>query len=181
MYYLKYIILSLFLTACVNSYTIGEVKVFDKQVDSTMTRAQAESLFYHAFRDAGWSDVFASLKIENANTLYWFQDALKDWDIVFTSGWLATRNGDSIYIANGLTDFENRVMYLRVAKCYGDTAFIHELGHIVRWKAGLDPDALHDDKIFWDAVNKMNDNLMVSLCHRGYTRDEPPTTFQLGE
>lgn len=175
------------LCSCViPTHSINGVKVFDKQVDTNMTSEEMEGLFDYVFDDPAWNDLLIKYEIPldsfdqtEGNYRDWFQIILADWDIVFTSGWLAIPIDKSrIYIAGGVTDIKNKIIYLHVAPCYADSALIHELGHVIKWHMGEDPDMNHEDFEFWLMIKLMGNRMVKDLCPIDYEIEQPPNKFE---
>jgi len=153
---MKWLVLLLLCTSCaIPSYTIdGKVKVFDRQVDTKMTQEQAQMLFQYAFSHT-----------------FLFAEDFRDWDFVFTSSWYGVPLKDGrIALVDGMTIMKDKVIFLKVHECYGDSALIHELAHVYRAWHGETEDREHKDREFWNTEAEMTQEMIDALCPKGYMR-----------
>ncbi|MHA2280227.1 MAG: hypothetical protein ACXAC5_05125 [Promethearchaeota archaeon] len=95
-------------------------------------------------------------------------DLFKSWDFVFMSAWIGQQmpNGN-IAIADGRTDFLDKVIYLKVHECYWHSAIFHEMGHVILLHKLGNKGFGHKHKI-WEKIKSIEDTVIKDLCSSDY-------------
>jgi len=187
---MKYLLLSLLtLNACA-SYTHRGINVYDKQVDTDLTQKQAEKIIDYAFQEPAWKDILSGPmaifedSIDQTDGFYaqFFEQMFDGWDFVFTSAWLGVPLSDGrMALADGMTIVKDKVVFLKVHDCYGDSAILHEIGHVVRQHFGLPEDREHKDYEFWMIMKWMEDRMIDHFCPENYQREPLPQKVKVAQ
>jgi hypothetical protein len=153
-------ILLLFLTSCA-SYHVRDINIYDKQVDTFMLELEGRLLINNALKVVRNEEVF------------------KNWDFVFISGWIGKELPDGkIIVADGNTDYLNKVIYLKVHKCFWHSAIIHEMTHAIRFYNSGNKDLRHTDKI-WKKIDKIDAKIIKEKCPADYNpKKQAPVGIQ---
>jgi hypothetical protein len=187
---MKCIILSLFLLGgcAIPSYTVGNVKVFDRQVDTHMTQEQAREIIDYTFSIPAWEDILVGPmaiykdSIDQTDGFYYqfFQTIFDGWHFVFTSNWRGVPFEDGrVALVDGVTVIKDKVIFLKVHKCHGHSAIIHEVGHVIRQHFGLPEDREHKDFEFWMVIKWLEDKMIKDLCPADYEPDKLPKQIEI--
>lgn len=149
----KYIFLLVFLSGCFPLLSLPSmyrgINIYDRQMDTYLTDDQAREMIDYAIDKLGveWSDMF------------------EGYDFVFMSGYYGVLNQKGeVIAADGYTDVENKVVFIKVYKCHGDSALIHEMAHIIMG------DRDHTDTEYWDEIKQLDLQMTKDLCPPDYER-----------
>lgn len=127
------------------TFTHRGISVYDRQKDTYMTTSEMEKAIDYALD-----------KLKN-------EKMYDGWDLVFMSGYYGVMTPDGkIIVADGATFHNKRVIFIKVYKCYGDSALIHEMAHVI---VG---DMLHRQKLFWEKIDEMGEKMAKDLCPKEY-------------
>lgn len=151
---MKYLALFLLLLCSCATYNYRNINVYDRQVDTNLQEYEMKQLIDYAYGviDPRYHFIF------------------KDWDFVFTSAWLGKKIGNNeVAIADGLTDVENKVIFLKVHKCHWDNAIVHEMHHVIQWFFEGTLDYEHEELFIWGPVRE-REKEMLKRCPPGYKR-----------
>lgn len=140
------------------TYSVNGIKVYDRQVDSYMSKRTIEALINFSITELG-----------NDAKIY------EDWDFVFTSAWLGQMKGNKLLMArHAITSYEYKVVFLRVNKCHWDSGIVHEMMHIILLSKSGDGDLGHKNKKAWDKVKQIENYMIEKNCPEGYKFSEVP-------
>jgi len=182
---MKYVILLLALSGCaIPSYTVRNVKVFDRQVDTHMTQKQVEDLIDYTFSFPGWSELlFEHVNIKSSeDQRQFFNEVFEGWHFVFTSNWHGVMLEDGrIALVDGLTIAKDKVIFLKVYPCYGHSAILHEVAHAIRNHLGYAEDRKHEDYEFWMVIGWIEEAMMKELCPSDYVPPTVPENLEIIE
>jgi len=172
-------------TSCA-SYTYRGINVYDKQIDTYMTQEQIKEVVDYTFSRPAWKDILSGqmevFGIDQTDGFYaeFFEHIFAGWDFVFTSNWHGVPLEDGrVALVDGITIVKNKVIFLKVHKCHGDSAFIHEVGHVVRQHFGLPEDRAHKDYEFWMIMKWLGEEMIDDLCSENYERELLPETMEM--
>ena len=146
------------LTSCA-SYKVNNINVYDKQLTNPMSKKEGKALINSAIR---------STKILG------FTDSdkfFKNWDIIFMSDWLGIYGpNNTIGIADGVTNYENKIIYLKVHDCFWHSAILHEMMHaLIFHKTGSKESYYHPHKgKIWNKVKSLNIKIRKKMCPLDY-------------
>ena len=152
----KFILICILISGCswfsYSSFSYQGFSVYNRQADTNMNHSQMMTIINHA--------------VNNLNN----REVLVKYDIVFTSAWLGRPRIDGkIDIADGYTDIENKVIYIKVRECIWDTALIHEMAHIIQYEVHEIIDINHEVVSFWNKVYEL-ENSSIEFCPKNYVR-----------
>ena len=157
------IIIALALSGCATFKTQG-ISVYDKQADTNLNDEQIRLLI---------SDATDVLNVKG----YLKARQVKNWHFVYTSAWLGIPipGTDDIILADGLTDVEMRVTYIKVHKdtCWAESSTLHELAHVVQYLERGIEDRHHTNKEFWKDIDQWENMLLREYCGYNYKRKHP--------
>jgi len=161
---LHVILVAQLLTGCA-TFQVNGVDVYDRQAEHTATENELRLLVQEALRNTDHHTVLG-------------------WDFVFSSAWFARYNEEgNIVVADGLTVAEEKVIFLKVHKCFAHSAIFHELGHVLlAAKNNGDGDDWHKNKEFWRSIKDVEARIIKRYCPTGYdpSNVEAPTKIQIG-
>lgn len=107
------------------------------------------------------------------------EELFEGYDFVFISNWVNQSTSDEVAVGDGLTDLDNKVIYLMVRDCFADSAILHEMSHVIHADKRGNGDQNHIDKVWWSVMKIMSDNMIKHYCPLDYVRhDIPPTLIQ---
>jgi len=161
---LHVILVAQFLTGCA-TFQVNGVDVYNRQADNKATENQLRLLVQEGLSSTDHHTVLG-------------------WDFVFSSAWFAKYDSKgNIIIADGLTVVEDRVMFLKVHKCFAHSAIFHELGHVLlAAKNKGDGDHEHKNKKFWENIKDVEARFIKRYCPPDYDPSDtkPPTKIEIG-
>lgn len=157
------ILVAQFLTGCA-TFQVNGVDVYDRQAEHSATHDELRLLVQEALRSTDHRRVIG-------------------WDFVFSSAWFAKiDNSGNVVIADGMTLVEDKVIFLKVHKCFAHSAIFHELGHVYLSATNNgDGDMAHKNKTFWGSIESVENRFIKRYCPPGYDPNNvnPPTEINI--